>query len=513
MQQALRCRASARRRMSAALRGVTTVLLGIAAAACGSSSDSSPNDPTTFELETTRLCALVPARDAALGSQFPQPPPVQVFGTDLGWTYERDGVTTILFGDSWQRIDICPIQINDDTLATLHIPDEDWPGFTAEASIPDAQCPQLTYPVDAAGTSFAPLELTRWDGAPIPLGPLNTPVTGFFDGQREWGVFIIGGGQRCTAEEAAAGAPCPTVLSAQAADLICQQVGSQPSCVDPTSIRQGGATQAYYLHFAERVGTTQYVSRAAFLTNKYLNLTARAVRAFDPADPRRNDYRPGTNTLLVWGRPGFDDQYDQGEAPPYFMYLPLPFEVVGDRIAFAPRYLSGVVDGVPAFSDDQADATPLYTGEFEPVNHAAVSYIEPLRRWLMIYGGNSTDYLNVDGTAGQSQPVPGAMHARFAPQPWGPWTDPEPVLTNDQIAQDLVCGKQAPPGCIPQPDPIIRPACIESFDPQAGGNMYGANIIDVMTRRRAGGAVDIFWNVSNWHPYTVVLVKTRIEPR
>jgi hypothetical protein len=441
---------------------------------------------------------------------------VRVFGTDLGWTYERDGVVTMLFGDSWQRIDICPLQPNDDSLATLSLPQDDWPGYAARSSIPDSQCPELVFQVDEPGTAFAPIVLTRWDGVAVPLVPLNTPVTGFFDGQREWGIFIVAGGQTCTREEAGNGAPCSTALSAQAADLSCADIAGRPLCADPTSTKHGDGAQAFYLHIAERVGPTSYVTRAMFLTNKYLNLTTRAVRAFDPEDERGRDYRPGTGALLVWGRPGFDDQSGNGEAPPYFLYHPLPFEMTGDQIAFEPRYLSGVVDNVPTFSTSQTDAVPLYTGEFEPVNHAAVSYIEPLRRWLMIYGGNSTDFLNADGTAGQSQPVRGAMHARFATQPWGPWTDPQPVLTNEQMAQDIVCGKQAPVGCLPPPDPPIRPACLEFVDPLGGGNLYGANIIDVMTREtRAssghGPAADIFWNVSTWHPYSVVLVKTHIE--
>lgn len=499
--------------IAARLTGIA--VLGMALAACGGSGGGAAASDPTFRLDTTRLCALVPARDPAAAA-FPPTPPVKVFGTDLGWTYERDGVVTMLFGDSWQRIDICPLQLNDDTLATMSVPAANWPGWSADDSIPDAQCPELTYPVDAAGTAFAPLELYLWDGTPIPLGPLNTPVTGFFDGQREWSVFIVGGGQACTRAEAMSGAPCPTVQSDQAADLVCGLIDNQPRCLDPTSIRHGAAAQALYLYFAERVAPTRYIARAAFLTNKYLNLTARAVRAFDPDDPRRRDYRPGTGALLVWGRPGFDDQSNLGESPPYFLHLPLPFDVQGDRMVFEPRYLRGIVDGEPTFGSDQADATPLYTGEFEPVNHVAVSYLEPLRRWIMVYGGNSTDYLNIDGTAGASQPVQGAVHARFAPEAWGPWTDPEPVLTNEQVAQDIVCGKQAPAGCLPQPDPLIRPACIEAFDPLAGGNLYGANIIDAMTRpsrptNGRGPAADIFWNVSMWHPYTVVLVKTHIE--
>jgi len=470
---------------------------------------------TEARLETTRLCPLVPARDAAAAA-FPPAPPVRVFGTDLGWTYEMNGTITMLFGDSWQRIDICPIQVSDDSLATMPVPPDDWPGFTARASLPDSECPQLTFAVDAAGTSFAPIELHRWDGVLVPLGPLNTPVAAFHDGNKEWAIFIVGGGQQCSISDATNGAPCPDDLSAQAADLVCGLAGTQPLCLDPTSTKHDAGQQAYYLHIAERVGTTAYISRAMFLTNKYLNLTARAVRAFDPNDADGRDYTPGAGALLLWGRPGFDEQNHDGKAPPYFMYHSLPFEFDGEQIVFRPHYFSGLSAGAPVYSVSQADAVPLYADEFEPVNQAAVSYVEPLSRWLTIYGGGVVDFSDPDGTAGQSQPVRGALHARFASDPWGPWTEPVPILTEEQVAQDVVCGKHAPPGCLPSPNPPIRPACIELVDPKGGGSLYGANVIDALTRpvkseKGRGPAADVFWNVSTWHPYSVVLVKTHIE--
>jgi hypothetical protein len=488
-------------------------MLGIGLLAC-SDGDSDTTAGTRFEVDTTRLCALVPARDPEAAA-FPPSPPVKVFGTDLGWTYEVDGRVPILFGDTWQRIDICPIQVNDDSLGTLHLPASDWPGFEATESIPDAQCPDITYEIDDAGTSFAPITLHRWDGVAVPLGPLNTPVVGFFDGAKEWAIFIVGGGQRCSMEEAAQGVVCPSSdLSPQAVELVCGLLDGQPLCHDPTSTRRDAGSQAFYLHVAERVGPAAYVSRAMFLTNKYLNVTARAVAAFDPAHLDARDYRSGHAALLLWGRPGFDDLSQDGEAPPYFMYHPLPFQQSGERIDFAPRYLSGFSGDDPTFSSDQRDAVPLYTGEFEPVNHAAVSWIAPLERWLMIYSGSSTDFIDPGRTSGRGQPVPGAMYARIAREPWGPWSDASPVLTNEQTAQDLVCGHQAPVGCIEPPAQLIRPACIEAVDPRGGGNLYGANIIDPLTRprRAANGApaADVFWLYSTWHPYSVVLARTRV---
>ena len=126
-------------------------------------------------------------------------------------------------------------------------------------------------------------------------------------------------------------------------------VWSQTKPTGATSTRAGVGAEAYYLHIAERVGPAAYISRAMFLTNKYLNLTARTVRAFDPDDPDASDYRPGRSALLAWGRPAFDDETvgGAGEAPPYFLYHPLPFELSGDRIAFAPRYLTGIAGGQP----------------------------------------------------------------------------------------------------------------------------------------------------------------------
>jgi hypothetical protein len=491
-----------------------TVLTALVPLGCSDDDSKSP-EPAPFVVDTTRLCALVPARDATLGNTFPQPPPIEVWGTDLGWTYEVNGRIPILFGDTWQRIDICPVQVNDDSLGTLHLPANDWPGFDATDSIPDSQCLDITYEIDEAGTAFAPITLHRWDGVAVPLGPLNTPVVGFYDGQREWAVFIVGGGQRCTPAEVASGAACSDDLSPQATELVCGTVAGQGSCVDPTSTRGGDGAQALYLHIAERVGPAAYVSRAMFLTNKYLNLTGRTVRAFDPDDPGGRDYEPGQASLLLWGRPAFDDLSGDGEAPPYFMYHPLPLEVSDDRIVFAPQYFRGLVDGQPSFSSQQVDAVPLYTGELEPVNHVAISWVSPIAHWVMIYSGSSTDFIDPDLTTGRGQPVKGAMYARVAREPWGPWSDFQPVLTNEQTAQDLVCGHQAPVGCIPPPDPLIRPGCLEAVDPLGGGNLYGANIIDQMTRvvptSSGGFAADVFWLYSTWHPYSVILARTRVE--
>ena len=151
-----------RLRASAPLRPVSVVAVVLAALSCSdSSSGGSAGPPGDLALDSTRVCALVPARHPAAAA-FPPAQPVEVFGTDLGWTYRNpDGSVPILFGDTWQRIDVCPIQTNDDSMGILELPADDWPGFTTTESIPDSQCLNVDYFVDEAGTAFAPIIETR----------------------------------------------------------------------------------------------------------------------------------------------------------------------------------------------------------------------------------------------------------------------------------------------------------------------------------------------------------------
>ena len=65
---------------------------------------------TEAQYETTRLCALVPARDPAAAA-FPPTPPVRTFGTDLGWTYEFNGVEVRLNESDTKSINVTVIPV------------------------------------------------------------------------------------------------------------------------------------------------------------------------------------------------------------------------------------------------------------------------------------------------------------------------------------------------------------------------------------------------------------------
>lgn len=207
--------------------------------------------------------------------------------------------------------------------------------------------------------------------------------------------------------------------------------------------------------------------------------------------------------------------------------------------------------------------------EADYVNQMSVTYVEALGRFVMFYGGDVPAWLVIDADGEVQEPVhqppaPGAIHVRSARHPWGraalddpdqdAWTSPAPVLTRQAAAPYLACGEDGHeeiPGCSDESDensPLdllatlagialgdpgealdVTGDCIEgsaalaaqtaaSGDPV--GRLYGTNIIEEWTEdvsdRVAGlgegeRAVDLYWNVSTWNPYQVVLMKTQLR--
>jgi hypothetical protein len=89
--------------------------------------------------------------------------------------------------------------------------------------------------------------------------------------------------------------------------------------------------------------------------------------------------------------------------------------------------------------------------------------------------------------------------------PWGPGG----VLFHDQCVDvgDAVCA----PGDPRRPPDFFLPGCPSFAAAFDVGRFYGPNVIDVYTRAAGPTAMDLFWNVSTWNPYAVILMRSRIE--
>jgi hypothetical protein len=109
--------------------------------------------------------------------------------------------------------------------------------------------------------------------------------------------------------------------------------------------------------------------------------------------------------------------------------------------------------------------------EFDYVNQVSVSWVAPLQRWLMVYGGDLPAFILKDPrTRSVIEPTylersPGALHFRTSPHPWGRreanlpreegWSSAEPLLTRRSAAPYMACGeggKSTMPGCLEDPD-------------------------------------------------------------
>jgi hypothetical protein len=497
---------------------------------------------------------------AGPGTENP-PPDLKLYGTDLGLTYEHDGKLVLVFGDTWMTPRfVCdePDPTNDDTMATMPL--------TYGGGVPE-----LTFVTEAnAPNDAARMHLMRGTTS-LGLGSAKVAMTAFSDGQRELAIFARYEPTRCGKSTIAGGGVCPTddgfycstrvgectppygMVSYQCdaktktgcfPGQTCARASSQ-FCVDPSSSQQDGTIAGDIWSLAQdneigvrRPGLTVYDSVFVWPSNKFANLTARPVRSFTGMRDG-NDYTEGHGALLVWGRPGFVAE-DGRQAQLYLMTHRLPFAIDGEgALQFEPQYFAGLDadSGEPIWSPLQSKAKPLALDGVENgdpyedqqiLNQMSVSWLgPPIDKWVMLYGGDTSDALLYDAPCTRSTGAPGAIVMRFADHPWGPWSPNAPHLSpgdprhvGDARGPGGIlfypgCVNKLPARCV-EPDAqstadALLPGCIGPPSAPDPGRLYGAAIIDSYTAPAGNDGLDVYWNVSTWNPYSVVLMKTTIR--
>jgi hypothetical protein len=489
-------------------------------------------------------------------------PAVQLFGTDLGWSFVHRGRQMMLFGDSMPSARFyCDNHdlLQDDSVATLPLS-------------PPAGVPQLDFvTVPGDPSEYATLRVNR-GGAPIPMGIGRTPVTAWSDGQHALAMFghqeyttcrrEADGGLGCDPE---AGLTCardvgtctPVVGDVTTpCDLTTGQgcgFGQQCSasadgyCVDLTCSQYDGTKGSMPFAIARNTEVavqrdddpTVFDSVYTFASKKFHYALARTVTRL--AESRRDDdFTPGTGALLIWGRPGFSAEHGR-QSQLYLLKHTLPLPVTSNgTLAFAPEYFAGVdpASGEPSWSEAQRDAVAIAMdgkrngSPSEPlnlVNQFAISWLgPPVSKWMMLYGGDVPDALLLDPNGPDEQRTRGPVRVRFADWPWGPFSPAEEYLAPGSPTK---LGDPNGPGgflfhyaCVDQPgapcmrtDPLrpidsYLPGCPTPVPQLDVGRLYGVNIIDAYTRPSAEGGLVVEWNVSTWNPYGVVLMQSRVMP-
>ncbi len=173
----------------------------------------------------------------------------------------------------------------------------------------------------------------------------------------------------------------------------------------------------------------------------------------------------------------------------YLAATPLSSLQQGDSNAL--RFLSAIDGQTLTWSTDEMDATPIFTiahgegpGLMSMVEHGwgfgepLVHYNRALGLWMATYN------------AARQQ-----IHMRVAEQPWGTWS--EPLVLFDPT-QDYGAG--------PAYGRYIGDDQTERLGGQ--GELYGPYVLERFTRPFGDNQVQIYWLLSTWQPYTVVLMES-----
>jgi len=165
---------------------------------------------------------------------------------------------------------------------------------------------------------------------------------------------------------------------------------------------------------------------------------------------------------------------------PYLAYVPLDAVEQKPRVTYFKSLESA--SGKPAWGT-QDEAKPLF--DHPCVGELSVTWNNNLHQWLMLYNCNN----------------PNGIVARVASQPWGPWSAPSVLFdaASDAGSCYFIRGNA---DCGPATDP---------FSP-ANGGPGGVYAPYVITRFNRGGprTATIYYTMSTWNPYQVVLMRSTL---
>jgi len=475
------------------------LLCGIAALSVAHCTAAAP------ALAGTEVLGPFAGHDARLHPDNVQPHRIAFHGTDLGWSYEHGGKIHFLFGDTIGSEKGEPISpTHDDAFGTIDVAEWPNPARITPGNIPALKLGQI------AGTTQA---MAIDPGHP--MEGLKTPVGGFSNGVREFGLFLTAKPQGCrTDADCSTGFSCDTGLGILGArfdqreglTLPCND--GAPGCAASTMFDANGApieasglcgdrsssiwadtdfgrAGAYGIrHLVGLRSTTDpavYTDTREWMTNKFTNVAVRTVADFVPGrrpGSEKQDYRgagaAGDNRrVFLWGRPGFIGVNAKGSTLAlYFAYVDMPVDA---GFSWDLHFYTGTgADCVPRFSRNERDAAPVDLDASQAgvqplevhdiVQHMSIVWVEQLQKWVMFYGGGISKFpvpvsapicgtlqIFVRGDCGSVVVGNGAIRMRTADEPWGPWTPPQDLIVGGDPDGQPPAGQYAPGGALHHP--------------------------------------------------------------
>jgi hypothetical protein len=158
------------------------------------------------------------------------------------------------------------------------------------------------------------------------------------------------------------------------------------------------------------------------------------------------------------------------------------------------RYFAGLdATGAPTWRENESDAKPIVQNG--TLADLSVTWCKDLRLWLMTYDRRA--------------PVPPGIAFSYSRTPWGPWSEPQ-VLFN--MVRDGALGKFIHNPRAKPDDGLAGPVIGKGqADPAAvHGAAFAPYVVERWTKVR-GSELDLYYVLSTWNPYVVVLMKSRLQ--
>jgi hypothetical protein len=186
--------------------------------------------------------------------------------------------------------------------------------------------------------------------------------------------------------------------------------------------------------------------------------------------------------ILVWGT----GVYRQSDA--YLSIVPVAqFETGKGTTYFAGTDASGA----PSWSANEAEAKAIVQNG--TLGDLSVTWCKDLGLWLMTYDRRA--------------PTRGIAFS-YSRTPWGPWSEPQILfnVANDGIGKFIHNPNGSPPDGLA--GPVIGKG---QMDPDAvRGGAYAPYLVERWTKLK-GSELSVYYVLSTWNPYVVVLMKSRLK--
>lgn len=195
------------------------------------------------------------------------------------------------------------------------------------------------------------------------------------------------------------------------------------------------------------------------------------------------DTRRSEGRALDWGTGAYR------ESDVYLSVVPVAHFESGDGV----RYFAGVdAAGAPTWSQKESDAAPIV--ENGTLGDVSVTWCKDLGLWLMTYDRRA--------------PTRGVAFS-YSRTPWGPWSEPQILLdiVRARALGTFIHDPRATPS-----DGLAGPVIGKGHANPAAvrGGAYAPYVVAQFTRVR-GQDLDLYYVLSTWNPYVVVLIKSRLR--